>query len=54
MTPASSVSGLYINHPDAKYVGVGPLNHDQIQDYADRKGITKQEAEKWLQPNLGY
>jgi len=54
MTPASSVSGLYINHPDAKYFGVGLLNHDQIQDYADRKGITKQEAEKWLQPNLGY
>ena len=54
MTPPSSVSGLYINHPDARYFGVGLLNHDQIEDYAQRKGISKQEAEKWLQPNLGY
>ena len=54
MTPPSSVSGLYINHPDSKYFGVGLLNHDQIEDYATRKGISKQEAEKWLQPNLGY
>ena len=54
MTPPSSVSGLYINHPDSKYFGVGLLNHDQIEDYAGRKGISKQEAEKWLQPNLGY
>jgi 5-methyltetrahydrofolate--homocysteine methyltransferase len=54
MTPPSSVSGLYINHPDSQYFGVGLLNHDQIEDYAARKGISKQEAEKWLQPNLGY
>jgi 5-methyltetrahydrofolate--homocysteine methyltransferase len=54
MTPASSVSGFYFAHPDAHYFGVGRLGHDQVEDYAARKGWTLEEAERWLGPNLGY
>ena len=54
MHPASSVSGLYFNHPDSKYFAVGKLGRDQIEDYAPRKGLTVAEAERWLAPYLGY
>ena len=54
MNPPSSVSGMYINHPQAKYFNVGLINKEQVEDYASRKGISLDEAEKWLQPNLGY
>ena len=54
MTPAASVSGLYFAHPDAAYFGVGRLGRDQVSAYADRKGWTMAEAEKWLAPSLGY
>jgi 5-methyltetrahydrofolate--homocysteine methyltransferase len=54
MSPASSVSGWYFNHPDSKYFGVGKLSRDQIQDYAGRKGWAVSEAEKWLGPYLDY
>jgi len=54
MTPAASVSGLYFAHPDARYFTVGRLGRDQIEDYAERMGLTPAEAEKWLGPNLGY
>jgi 5-methyltetrahydrofolate--homocysteine methyltransferase len=54
MWPASSVSGWYFSHPDSSYFGVGKINHDQVQDYAKRKGLTLAEAERWLSPNLGY
>ena len=54
MNPPSSVSGLYINHPQAKYFNVGLINKEQAEDYAARKNIPVEEAEKWLQPNLGY
>lgn len=54
MTPASSVSGLYFGHPQARYFAVGPIGSDQVEDYARRKGVTQREAEKWLQPNLAY
>ncbi len=54
MNPPSSVSGLYINHPQAKYFNVGLINKEQAEDYAARKSIPVEEAEKWLQPNLGY
>lgn len=54
MYPASSVSGFYFAHPDAKYFGVGKIGKDQVEAYAKRKGITFDEAEKWLKPNLGY
>ncbi|MGQ0793042.1 MAG: methionine synthase [Deltaproteobacteria bacterium] len=54
MNPPSSVSGFYIAHPEAKYFGVGEIARDQVEDYARRKGIEVEEAERWLQPNLGY
>jgi 5-methyltetrahydrofolate--homocysteine methyltransferase len=54
MSPASSVSGHYFNHPDSKYFAVGKIAKDQIDDYATRKGIEVTEAEKWLAPYLDY
>ncbi len=54
MSPAASVSGLYFAHPDARYFTVGRLGRDQIEDYARRKGVSLQEAERWLAPNLAY
>jgi 5-methyltetrahydrofolate--homocysteine methyltransferase len=54
MNPASSVSGMYFNHPDSKYFAVGKIGKDQIADYATRKGIAVAEAEKWLGPYLDY
>ena len=54
MYPASSVSGLYFAHPDAKYFAVGKVGRDQAEDYAKRKGVTLADIEKWLGPNLGY
>ena len=54
MTPASSVSGLYFGHPEARYFAVGSIGKDQVEDYAIRKGVARAEIEKWLQPNLGY
>ena len=54
MLPAASVSGWYFAHPDAAYFGVGHVGHDQVEDYARRKGWSLAEAERWLAPNLGY
>jgi 5-methyltetrahydrofolate--homocysteine methyltransferase len=54
MTPAASVSGLYFAHPDARYFMVGRIGRDQVEDYARRKGISVEECERWLRPNLGY
>jgi 5-methyltetrahydrofolate--homocysteine methyltransferase len=54
MTPAASVSGLYFSHPEAKYFNVGRLGRDQVEDYAARKGVSVEQAERWLGPNLGY
>ncbi|HOW76692.1 MAG TPA: methionine synthase [Candidatus Competibacteraceae bacterium] len=54
MTPTAAVSGWYFSHPEARYFGVGRLDRDQVADYAQRKGWTRTEAEKWLAPNLGY
>ena len=54
MWPAASVSGLYFAHPQAAYFMVGRVGEDQLEDYARRKGMTREEAEKWLSPNLGY
>lgn len=53
MTPASSVSGFYFSHPESKYFNVGKIDRDQLLDYAKRKGIAIEEAERWLAPNLG-
>jgi len=54
MYPAASVSGIYFAHPDALYFTVGRIDRDQVADYADRKEMTLEEAERWLAPNLGY
>ncbi|HEU5214753.1 MAG TPA: methionine synthase [Gaiellaceae bacterium] len=54
MTPAASVSGIYLAHPEARYFSVGRLARDQVEDYASRKGVTPADAERWLRPNLGY
>ena len=54
MQPASSVSGFYFSHPEARYFAVGRLGKDQVEEYARRKGMPLAEAERWLSPNLGY
>lgn len=54
MWPGSSVSGLYIGHPDSYYFGVAKIEEDQARDYATRKGWTLEEAERWLAPVLNY
>jgi 5-methyltetrahydrofolate--homocysteine methyltransferase len=54
MTPAAAVSGIYFAHPLARYFSVGRLGLDQVEDYAARKGMSLEEAERWLAPNLGY
>jgi 5-methyltetrahydrofolate--homocysteine methyltransferase len=54
MVPAASVSGIYLAHPDARYFSVGKLGRDQVADYARRKGIPIEEAEKWLAAWLDY
>jgi 5-methyltetrahydrofolate--homocysteine methyltransferase len=54
MLPASSVSGLYFAHPDAKYFAVGKIGKDQVADYARRKGTDVRTIERWLGPNLNY
>ena len=53
MLPPASVSGIYLSHPQAKYFNVGRIGRDQLEDYAKRRGITLEEAEKTLGPNLG-
>jgi 5-methyltetrahydrofolate--homocysteine methyltransferase len=54
MYPGAAVSGYYFSHPESTYFGVAEIAKDQVQDYADRKGMTLEEAEKWLSPNLSY
>ena len=54
MAPGSAVSGLYFGHPDAKYFQVGPVDKDQMEDYAERKDFDLKTTERWLSPNKGY
>jgi 5-methyltetrahydrofolate--homocysteine methyltransferase len=54
MYPASSVSGLYFAHPEARYFAVGKLGRDQVLDYQRRKQMDLQTVERWLSPNLNY
>ena len=54
MWPGSSVSGLYLSHPDAYYFGVAKVERDQVEDYAARKGMAIHEVERWLAPILNY
>ncbi|WP_405383838.1 vitamin B12 dependent-methionine synthase activation domain-containing protein [Maribacter sp. LLG6340-A2] len=52
MWPAASVSGYYFGNPEARYFGLGKIKEDQVKDFADRKGMSFEEAEKWLAPNI--
>jgi 5-methyltetrahydrofolate--homocysteine methyltransferase len=54
MSPAASVSGWYFSHPNARYFGLGKINRDQVDDYANRKSMSLSEAEKWLASSLSY
>jgi 5-methyltetrahydrofolate--homocysteine methyltransferase len=54
MIPASSVSGLYFSHPQAKYFSVGKIDRDQVLDYQRRKGVDLKVIERWLSPYLAY
>ena len=52
MYPASSVSGFYFSHPDSTYFNVGKIGADQLEDMARRRGMAKEELDRWLAPNL--
>ena len=52
MMPPASVSGLYLSHPQAKYFNIGRVGRDQLEDYARRKGMTVEDASRWLTPIL--
>ena len=52
MWPAASVSGYYFANPEARYFGLGKIKEDQIEDYSKRRGISNEEATKWLSPNI--
>jgi 5-methyltetrahydrofolate--homocysteine methyltransferase len=54
MTPTAAVSGYYFAHPESKYFGLGKIDRSQVEDFATRKGISVEKAEKWLRPNLNY
>jgi 5-methyltetrahydrofolate--homocysteine methyltransferase len=50
--PAASVSGIYLHHPESRYFSIGRIGADQLADYAARKGVPVEEAERWLRQNL--
>ena len=52
MLPGASVSGYYLWHPQSHYFGVGRIGRDQLEDIAARKGMSLEEAARWLAPNL--
>ena len=54
MYPTAAVSGWYFSHPGSRYFAVGKVDLDQVQNYAARKKISLEEAQRWLSPNLGY
>jgi 5-methyltetrahydrofolate--homocysteine methyltransferase len=54
MWPGASVSGWYFSHPQSQYFVIGRISKDQVEDYAQRKGVDLRTAERWLSPNLGY
>ncbi len=54
MAPAASVSGWYLSHPESRYFALGPIDIDQVEDYALRRGLDVAEVERWLAPVLGY
>ncbi|WP_421989988.1 methionine synthase [Qipengyuania sp.] len=52
MYPTAAVSGFYFGHPEAQYFGVARIGRDQLEDYAQRRGVDMPTAERWLRPNL--
>jgi 5-methyltetrahydrofolate--homocysteine methyltransferase len=52
MLPTASVSGFYFAHPESQYFGVARIGPDQVADYAARRGVSVEQAEAWLRPNL--
>ncbi len=52
MLPTAAVSGFYFGHPQAEYFGVARVGRDQLEDYAARRGVSIEQAERWLRPNL--
>ncbi len=54
MFPTAAVSGWYFSHPESHYFGVGQIDREQVSSYAERKGLSLEEMERWLAPNLGY
>lgn len=54
MNPAATVSGWYFSHKESRYFGLGKIQKDQVEDYAQRKGMTVEDIERWLAPNLAY
>ena len=52
MVPTAAVSGLYFAHPKSRYFGVGKITKEQVHDFAERRGYTKEVMERWLAPNL--
>ncbi|MDJ0275835.1 methionine synthase [Sphingomonas sp. 2R-10] len=52
MLPTAAVSGFYFGHPDSAYFGVARIGRDQLEDYATRRGVSLEQAERWLRPNL--
>ncbi len=54
MYPGSAVSGFYYSHPQSKYFGLGKIAKDQIEDYVQKRGVSIEEAERWLSPALNY
>jgi 5-methyltetrahydrofolate--homocysteine methyltransferase len=54
MVPTAAVSGLYFAHKDSQYFGLGKITKEQVVDYANRKNLVVENAERWLGPVLGY
>ena len=54
MLPTAAVSGFYFAHPESRYFGLGKINRDQVEDYAERKDWSLAVAERWLSPALSY
>jgi 5-methyltetrahydrofolate--homocysteine methyltransferase len=54
MVPTAAVSGWYFSHPESRYFGTGKIQKDRVEDYARRKGISVEQAERWLMSILGY
>ena len=54
MLPPASVSGLYLGHPRSRYFSLGRVDRDRVADYAERKGMTVAEVERWLRRHLAY